>query len=155
MSREAYIAAARRHIAGMTLEQAARYCCGERMSKTQACEVMQIHHQHLASVLDAMPRLNWPRRGQSNAYLDAQDRQRFVCPPAKAESLARAREKRLADQVYTLRGQSGTLPELYAYFGSGISLRQVQRRVAEGMSLEDALFTPPTKSNQHRNDSPA
>lgn len=150
MSTDAYILAERRQIEGMTLADAARYCCKERMSKAQACQVMQIHHEHLQSVLAGMERLPWPRHGQSNAHRDAQDRQRNVCTPAQAESLARARQQRLEDQVYTVRGVTASLPELYKRFECPCSLRQVQRRVAEGMGAEEALFTPTTRSNQHR-----
>lgn len=150
MSREAYVAAARRDVAGMTLEDAIRYCCRDRMSKTQACEVLHISAPDLAIATQGMERLHWPPHGRSNLHQESQDRQRGVCTPAQAASLARARQQRLADQIHTVRGKTGTVPELYQQFDCPCSLRQVQRRIAEGLSVEQALFTPTARSNQHR-----
>ncbi|WP_319107877.1 hypothetical protein [Pseudomonas aeruginosa] len=62
--------------------------------------------------------------------------------PALARALDQARQARKEKHTHTVRGRTGTLEELVDLLPSPVSASTVRRRLAAGMSLEDALLTP-------------
>lgn len=66
-------------------------------------------------------------------------------------NLVKARSaKRAKAPTYTVRGITGSLTELCAHFGVSTTPKLVRQRVAEGLSLDDALFTSNRKAPKLR-----
>ncbi|MDY1341083.1 hypothetical protein SOJ48_29610 [Pseudomonas aeruginosa] len=57
-------------------------------------------------------------------------------------ALDQARKARKDKHTHTVRGRTGTIEELVETLPSPVSASTVRRRLAAGMSLEDALLTP-------------
>ncbi|MGK7133302.1 hypothetical protein ACSOTY_30340, partial [Pseudomonas aeruginosa] len=72
----------------------------------------------------------------------ANSQKRGHCTPALARALDQARQARKDKHTHTVRGRTGTLEELVDLLPSPVSASTVRRRLAAGMSLEDALLSP-------------
>lgn len=57
-------------------------------------------------------------------------------------SRQRALEARKANAKRTVRGITGDIPELIAHFKINVSASTIRRRLAEGKTIEEALFAP-------------
>ncbi len=93
-------------------------------------------------MLTLMPDIEWPAKGQSLDHKRANSQKQGYCTPALARALDQARQARKEKHTHTVRGRTGTLEELVDLLPSPVSASTVRRRLAAGMSLEDALLTP-------------
>ena len=126
----------------MTTEEYIKDCAARGYSKTMVLETLGICRYSFYAMLEAMPPIEWPARGQSlNCKLANEARRGISTAKLKAASekaLAARRELR----SHTVDGFRGTIEELAARHG--VSGTTVRRRIKGGMTLELALKTPVT-----------
>lgn len=118
----------------MDLEQQIRRLVASGCNKSEVATVIGVPTRKLPLICEHIQGLVWkpkPRRKrakQSVPYLEA--------------NLIKARAARKAALTHTVRGVTGTVLDLCAHFKTPISYSTVNRRVAAGMNLEEAMFLP-------------
>lgn len=112
------------------------------MSKNQVRETLGLCRETFYAMLEAMPPLNWPPRGKSLGRKLSDEARRGYCPPALHAALRRNHAAKTEKGTYTVNGQRGTIEELVRHYS--VSASTVRRRMKAGMTLEQALATPPT-----------
>jgi hypothetical protein len=96
-------------------------------------------------ILEALPDIKWPGPAESVDALASFEAREGVTTPAQRKALERAWASSRLRHCVTVRGVTGTVPELIRHFELTITASHVQRRRKRyGMTLEAALFTPPT-----------
>lgn len=112
------------------------------LSKTQVRETLGLCRETFIAMLDAMPPLQWPARGQSLGHKLGNEARRGRCSPALRAALAQSVAKRKALHSHTVDGRHGTIEELAKHYS--VSASTVRRRIKSGMPLAQALALPPT-----------
>lgn len=112
------------------------------LSKTQVRESLGMCREKFGNLLEVMPPLQWPGPGKSLGHKLGNEARRGQCSPALHKALKQAHAAKTAKATHTVNGITGTIAVLAKHFGVGDST--VRRRIKEGMSLEQALTTPPT-----------
>jgi hypothetical protein len=124
----------------VNLEQQIRSLVERGCNKSEVAHVIGVHPKKIPLICEHIPGLVWkrkPRRKrakQSVPYLEA--------------NLVKARAARKAGLAQTVRGVTGTVRDLCTHFKTAVSYSTVNRRVAAGMSLEDAMFSAPGVNNK-------
>lgn len=126
----------------MNTEQFIRESAARGLSRRATRLALGIGPWVFREMLTLMPDIEWPAKGQSLDHKRANQQKRGYCPPALARALDQARQARKEKHTHTVRGRTGTLEELVDLLPSPVSASTVRRRLAAGMSLEDALLTP-------------
>ena len=99
----------------------------------------EIKFKHMLSLLDGV---EWaPRHETVNRKL-WRDSLKGMSTPAQASNSAKARAALKSKTAKTVRGFTGSVQEVIDHFDIPTSVSCVRRRLAAGMSLEDAFFTP-------------
>lgn len=113
--------------------------CKRGHSRAETAKILGIPENRFRRLIERLPDLNWPTRSLT----------RIECDRARAESKAfgyveqnrqRALEARRESAKRTVRGVSGSIPELLAHFKIDVSPSTIRRRLAEGKTIEEALF---------------
>ena len=120
----------------MDIEQEIRRMAASGFSKAEMARTLSVSREKLNTICSAIPKLKW-----KGSIKEHKRRSVEVFPKLRA-NLVKARAARNVGLTQTVRGVSGTVKDLWAHFNVSISYSSVIRRVDEGMSLEDALFTP-------------
>ncbi len=118
------------------------------LSKTQVRETLGLCRETFYAMLEAMPPLPWPARGQSLGHKLGNEAKRGHCSPALRAALKQAVSTRKALHSHTVDGRHGTIDELVEHYS--VSASTVRRRIKSGMSIEQALKTPPTPFSLRR-----
>lgn len=126
----------------MDVEKFIRDSAARGLSRTATAAALTMRFEKFLVVLDAMPPLEWVPSGQSLDVRLAGEARRGSCTPQQAAALAIAREKQRLLKLHTVRGVTGTIPELMKHFGITLDRSTVERRRRLGMPTEAALFTP-------------
>lgn len=126
----------------MTIEQQIRNLAAQGYSRQHAMELLGFTRYSFESALELIGPLEWPGNGCSVAAkaANAQRRGRFTKGMAKSQAMAADAKRAL--HARTVRGVTGSIEELIKAFGLSIHPTTVRRRIAEGMDVETALFTP-------------
>lgn len=112
------------------------------LSKAETMEALRWGRHRFNLMLDLLGDVQWvPRNKTINRRLYCESI-RGTCAPYQASNAAKAREAMLANSHKTVRGVTGSIQDLIDHFRLPTSVSSVRRRTYEGMSLEDALFTP-------------
>lgn len=111
-------------------------------SKTMTQELLGLSRWTFDKLVAQMPDVEFPGRNRSRAYRASVDRKRGVYTVAMREASTLAGMTHHERAKRTVRGVTGTVDELVAHFKCPLSPSQVRRRVRQGMTLEEALFTP-------------
>lgn len=134
----------------MDLEKFIRDSAAAGFSRTATAAALDMPLEKFRAVLKGMPPLDWPGPGQSLDCKRAAAAMRGYCHPSHRQNLTKARAVERLRHLRTVRGVTGTIPELLKHFKLGISHSSVRRRLREGQSLEAALFTPPAPPELRR-----
>lgn len=132
----------------MSIEQNIRQLAAQGYSRQHAMELLGFTRYSFETALELIGPIEWPGNGASVAAkaANAQRRGRFTKGMAKSQAMAA--EAKRAIHAKTVRGVTGSIEELIEAFSLSIHPTTVRRRIAEGMDVETALFTPrSTKSN--------
>lgn len=116
--------------------------CKRGHSRAETAKILDIPASRFRRLCERLPDLDWPTR--SLTRIDG-DRARAECKGSYAyleRNLQRARETRKANAKRTVRGFSGDIQELLAHFKIDLSPSTIRRRLAEGKTIEEALFAP-------------
>lgn len=127
---------------GVNTEQFIREPAARGLSRRATRLALGIGPWVFREMLSLMPDIEWPAKGQSLDHKRANSQKRGYCPPALARALDQARQARKDKHTHTVRGRTGTIEELVETLPSPVSASTVRRRLAGGMSLEDALLSP-------------
>jgi hypothetical protein len=111
-------------------------------SRASVRDQLGYSRERFALTLEYLGPVNWPTPGRSLGNRQAMDARKGVRPAAGLRALENARAIRKEQASHTVRGYRGTINELVAYFKLSLNPQTVRRRMAEGQSLETALFTP-------------
>lgn len=114
--------------------------CKRGHSRAETAKILGIPENRFRRLIERLPDLVWPIR--SLTRIDG-DRARAECKDSYAyleSNLQRARETRKANAQRTVRGVTGDIPELLAHFKINLSPSTIRRRLAEGKTIEEALF---------------
>ncbi len=111
-------------------------CAGH--SKTMTYELLGLTRYAFDKLVAQMPDVQFPGPNRSLGYKASVTRKRGVYTERmrRASYLAGLAARR------TVRGVTGTVEELVEHFRCEVSAPQVNRRVRQGMSLEEALLKP-------------
>jgi len=126
----------------MTTEEFIRDCAARGFSKTMVLEALGLCRDTFYAMLEAMPAIDWPERGQSLNCQLSNEARRGVCTPKLRAAAQKAVAARRELRSHTVDGVRGTIVELAKRHG--VSDSTVRRRMRAGMSLEQALKTPVT-----------
>ncbi|HBP0315948.1 hypothetical protein [Pseudomonas aeruginosa] len=125
----------------MNTEQFIRDSAARGLSRRATMHALGMGPWKFRELLTLMLDIEWPAKGQSLDHKRANSQKRGYCTPALASALDQARKARKDKHTHTVRGRTGTLEELVELLPSPVSASTVRRRLAGGMSLEDALLT--------------
>lgn len=113
------------------------------LSRTATAAALGMRFEKFRGLLAAMPPLKWPAPGQSLDERRSREALRGNGGhPAHRLNLEKARTAARQAHIRTVRGVTGTIPELVEHFKLSIHVSTVQRRLRLGQRLDDALFTP-------------
>lgn len=127
---------------GFDLERTIRDCAKRGMSRVETRRMLGYTEYKMRLILEAIPDVPWPARGTSLGNQRGNESKRGICLP----HFARAREIRRQRFTHTVRGVTGSIPELAKHFGI-VSYNCARARIRnEGMTVEQALTTPPRPS---------
>lgn len=126
----------------MDVEVYIRQSAARGLSRRAVAGALGISYRKLRDMLDSMPPVEWPGPGRSVDFLRAHAARRGQPSEVARRALQRAHAIRRQRASHAVRGRTGTLAELVAAFGVEVSASTVRRRLQEGMTLEQALFTP-------------
>lgn len=116
-------------------------------SKTMTQELLGLSRWTFDQLVAQMPDVEFPGRNRSRGYRAAVERKRGVYTEAMRKASIAAGVAKHERAKRTVRGVTGTVDELVAHFECAVSPAQVRRRVRQGMTLEEALFTPKSTRN--------
>lgn len=114
--------------------------CKRGHSRAETAKILGIPESRFRRFCKRLPDLEWPTR--SLTRIDA-DRARSECKDSYAyleRNLQRARETCKAKAKRTVRGFTGDINELLSHFKINLSASTIRRRLAEGKTIEEALF---------------
>lgn len=114
------------------------------LSKTATREALGFGNYRFDALVAAMPDVKWCAPHESIDARRAKEDRRGQFTEAQRSALKAAAKVLRERHVYTVRGVSGTIPELVARFKVAASACTVRRRMRHGLSLEAALFALPT-----------
>lgn len=126
----------------MTTEEYIREYAARGYSKTMTLEALGLCRETFYAMLEAMPSIQWPARGQSLACKLANESRRGISTPGLRAAAEKARRTRREKHSHIIDGVKGTIEVHAARYG--ISGSTVRRRVKAGMTLNQALKTPVT-----------
>lgn len=115
--------------------------CKRGHSRAETAKILEIPENRFRRLCERLPDLVWSARSLTRIDGDR----------ARAESKAfgyveqnrqRALAARRESTKRTVRGVSGSIPELLAHFKIDVSPSTIRRRLAEGKTIEEALFAP-------------
>lgn len=112
------------------------------LSKSQVRQALGLCTQTFYAMLDAMPELPWPARGQSLGHKLGNEAKRGHCSPALRAALKQNLAKWKEMRSHTVDGRRGTIEDLVKHYN--VSASTVRRRMQAGMTVEQALKTPVT-----------
>jgi len=115
-------------------------CAGH--SKTMTYELLGLTRYAFDKLVAQMPDVQFPGSNQSLGYKASVTRKRGVYTERMRRASYLAGLAHRAKARRTVRGVTGTVEELVEHFRCEVSAPQVNRRVRQGMSLEEALFKP-------------
>lgn len=121
----------------MDLEQQIRRLAASGCSKTEAARIIGVPYRKLPLMCEHIQDLVW-KAPKPNGM----GRRPEEALPRLEANLVKARAARKAALTHTVRGFTGTVLDLCAHFKTPISYSTVNRRVAAGMDLEEAMFLP-------------
>ncbi|MCZ4321405.1 hypothetical protein [Pseudomonas anguilliseptica] len=126
----------------MNIELQISNLAAQGYSRQHAMELLGFTRYSFESALELIGPLEWPGNGCSVAARAAntQRRGRFTKGMAKSQAMAAAAKR--AKHARTVRGVTGNIEDLIKAFGLSIHATTVRRRIAAGMDVEAALFTP-------------
>lgn len=119
----------------MDLEQQIRQLAASGVCKTEAARRLGFTLTQLSKVCSVIEGLRWSYRKGAR-----RDKPTSVALEKLKLNLSKARDVKTAKSRRTVRGITGTVDELCAHFDLSASPRTVRQRMAEGKSLEEALF---------------
>jgi len=122
----------------MDLETTIRRLAGQGKPKAEVARILDISEPKFRRVCTLFPDISWKRYTASGVG----KRSDSVVVKLQA-NLVKAKRARRAKCLRTLHGVTGTIQELCAHFKPPVSDSTVNRRLAAGMSLEQAMFAVP------------
>ncbi|WFS20579.1 hypothetical protein P9K38_09680 [Pseudomonas sp. 905_Psudmo1] len=129
------------------IEQQIRDLAAAGYSRRHVMELLGFSRCSFEAALAVMAPIEWPAPGQSMASKLANEMRRGHFTKGMARAQAMAACARRDKQAKTVRGVTGNLEDLIAAFGLKIHPNTFRNRVARGMDLESALFTPRNTTN--------
>lgn len=114
------------------------------LSRTATAAALGVSFRAFLAMLDVLPDIEWPARHKSLDRKLSNEARRGVCSAAQRRNLAAAAAALKARHAYTVRGVTGTIPELVAHFKVPAAASTVRQRKRRGLSIEAALFSQPT-----------
>lgn len=130
-----------------TIEARIRGMAKAGHSKTMTQELLGLSRYAFDKLVAQMPDVEFPGRNRSRGYRASVERKRGIYTDAMRNASALAGQARHEQAKRTVRGVTGTVDELVAHFNCPLSAAQVRRRMRQGMTLEEALFTPKATRN--------
>ena len=127
----------------MDLEKQIRRMAARGCSKAEVARFIGVSSPKLAMICEHIEGLVW-----KPSKLNAVGKRPEESLPRLAANLVKARAARKASLTHTVRGVTGTVEELWAHFTPGVSYSTVNRRVAAGMDLREAMFLPRQNKGQ-------
>jgi len=112
------------------------------LTKEETMQALRWGREKFLHMLELLGDVEWaPRNKTVNRRLYCESI-RGQCRPYQALNATRARAGLKAKSNKTVRGFTGSVQEIIDHFGIPTSVSSVRRRRAQGMSWEDAFFTP-------------
>ena len=129
----------------MDTETFIRSCAANNLSKTATMQALGISRGRFALMLECLPDIKWPERGQSIDFWRAMQDRRGTFTDALRASHKLAMEARRKQRLHSLPdGRQGSIEEFVRDFKSPVSACAVRRRLKKGWPILDALQTPRT-----------
>ena len=116
-------------------------------SKTMTQELLGLTRWAFDKLVAEMPDVKFPERNRSRGYQLSVQRKRGIYTEAMRKASNAAGIAKHEQAKRTVRGVTGTVEELVSHFRCALSPASVRRRVRQGMTLEQALFTPRSTRN--------
>lgn len=132
----------------MNTEQFIRESAARGLSRRATRLALGLGPWVFREMLSLMPDIEWPAPGQSVDHMRANNAKRGQCSPVLAAALAKSRELRREKHLHTVGEHTGLIEELVVLLPSPVSASTVRRRIAAGMSVEEALTTPSRPSGR-------
>lgn len=132
----------------MNTEQFIRESAARGLSRRATRLALGLGPWVFREILSVMPDIEWPARGRSVDHMRANAQKRGQCSDALAKALADAREARRNKHVHAVGEHTGLIDELVDLLPCTVSASTVRRRIATGMSVEEALTTPSLPSGR-------
>lgn len=129
-------------------EKFIRDCAARGWSRNATREALDISRNRWARILEAIPGLEWVGAGRTMLAVQAHEARRGVFTDKQARALAKAHAVRSAKCMLEGDGLKGTPDQLAKH--SPVSAHTIRRRVAQGMSLRDAVRLPPKPYSERR-----
>jgi hypothetical protein len=126
----------------MDIEKFIRDSAARGLSRSATAAALEMRFPKFLAMLEAMPPLEWAKPGYSLDCRLANEAQRGNFTALQKENLTKIHARRREKQLHTVRGVTGTIPELMQHFGVVVNHSTVSRRRRLGMTTEQALFTP-------------
>jgi hypothetical protein len=117
-------------------------------SKQHTADLMGISIRRLRKILSTMDPVEWPGPGRSLLARVAYENRRGSRYEQFTDAQLAFMAKRKAEFSHTVRGVTGTINDLVKRFGAEVQIGcpGIRRRLARGMTAEQALFSPPSKA---------
>lgn len=130
----------------MTLTQQIRQLAAEGHSRQHTAELLGLDMRKFRAMLDAMGPVEWPGPGRSVLARAAYANRRGTHYAQYTEAQRAFMAKRKAEFAHTVRGVTGTINDLVKHFDAEVQIGcpGIRRRLARGMTIEQALFNPPS-----------
>lgn len=109
-------------------------------------EAMGVSRTSFYAMLELMPPIKWPEPGQSIACKNTYESRLGVCTQKLRDSAEKGRQAKREKSMRTVDGVRGTIKELAAQHA--VSVSAVRRRMASGMTLEEALKAVPLQGQR-------
>lgn len=116
-------------------------------AKTMTYQLLGISRNRFEAILELIGPVDFPSPYATRGAKAARLEKRGVYTDAMRRCSAKAGKVRHEKAKRTLRGVTGTIEELVKVFSAGVCAPQVRRRMRQGMSLEEAIFTPKSRRN--------
>jgi hypothetical protein len=120
----------------MDLEMQIRRMAASGSSKAEVCRALGVTYPKLYTICDHIEGIEWRKAKPARKVVPTQGAVRDL-----HANITKARAKKSAMALQTVRGVTGNVQQLCDHFKVEISYSSVNRRVASGMTLEEAMFT--------------
>jgi hypothetical protein len=120
----------------MDLEMQIRRMAASGSSKAEVCRILGVSYPKLYTICDHIDGVVWKKAKNVGNVNPTEDTVKVL-----NANIAKARAKKSEMALKTVRGVTGNVQQLCDHFKVEISYSSVNRRVASGMTLEEAMFT--------------